>query len=52
MILLLESLSLLTLTEEEDVRFMRLDLGKGFSVKACYQAMNFGGVTYKGNSEV
>jgi hypothetical protein len=49
---LLERLSHLTLTEEEDARFMRLDPGKGFKVKACYQAMNFGGVICKGNSEV
>jgi hypothetical protein len=42
----------ITLTEEADVRTMRFSPHKKKSVKACYCAMNFGGVTVLGNSDI
>jgi hypothetical protein len=40
------------LSEEPDTRFMIFGPHKTFSVKACYYAMNYGGVTVLGNSEI
>jgi hypothetical protein len=48
----MNSISNITLNEEEDVRIMRFEPYKNFSVKACYYAMNFGGVTVPGNSDI
>jgi hypothetical protein len=42
----------ITLTEEADVQTMRFGPHKKNSVKACYYAMNFGGVTILGNSGI
>jgi hypothetical protein len=42
----------ITLSEEPDTRFMRFGPHKTFLVKACYYAMNYGGVTVLGNSEI
>jgi hypothetical protein len=42
----------ITLSEEPDTRFMRFGPHKTFSVKACYYAMNCGGVTILGNSDI
>jgi hypothetical protein len=42
----------ITLSEESDTRFMRFGPHKTFSFKACYYAMNYGGVTVLGNSEI
>jgi hypothetical protein len=49
---LMDSISNITLNEEEDVRTMRFGRYKNFSVKACYYAMNFGGVTILGNNDI
>jgi hypothetical protein len=42
----------ITLSEESDTRFTRFGPHKTFSFKACYYAMNYGGVTVLGNSEI
>jgi hypothetical protein len=49
---LLARLDGVVLNEEPDTRQMRFSPGKEFSVKNCYSAMNFGGTTCLGNSEV
>jgi hypothetical protein len=50
---LLNRLNVVSLNEEADVRIMRFGPNKHFSVKAFYHyAMNFGGVTCLGNSEI
>jgi hypothetical protein len=43
--LLLESLDLVSLSENPDERFMRFGSDKSFSVKNCYYALIFGGVS-------
>jgi hypothetical protein len=48
----MSSISNITLNEEEDVSSMRFGPYKNFSVKACYYAMNFGGVTILGNTDI
>jgi hypothetical protein len=48
----MDSISNITLNEEEDVCTMRFGPYKKFSVKACYYAMNFGGVTVPGNTDI
>jgi hypothetical protein len=42
----------ITLNEEADVRTMRFCPHKKKSVKACYYAMNFRGVTVLGNTDI
>jgi hypothetical protein len=42
----------ITLNEGPDIRSMRFGSHKNFSVKACYFAMNYGGVTVLGNTEI
>jgi hypothetical protein len=42
----------ITLNEESDTRYMRFRPHKTFSVKACYYAINFGGATVLGNSDI
>jgi hypothetical protein len=42
----------ITLNEEYDTRYMRFRPHKTFSVKACYYAINFGGATVLGNSDI
>jgi hypothetical protein len=42
----------ITLTEEAEVQTMRFGPHKKNSVKACYYAMNFGGVTVLSNSDI
>jgi hypothetical protein len=42
----------ITLNEEPDTRYMRFGPHKIFSVKACYYAMNYGGVTILGNTDI
>jgi hypothetical protein len=42
----------ITLIEEAEVQTMRFGPHKKNSVKACYYAMNFGGVTIIGNSDI
>jgi hypothetical protein len=49
---LLNLIGEITLNEEPDVRSMRFGPYKSFSVKACYFAMNYGGVTILGNTEI
>jgi hypothetical protein len=49
---LLNLIGEITLNEEPDVRSMRFGPYKSFSVKACYFAMNYGGVTVLGNIEI
>jgi hypothetical protein len=48
----MDSISNITLNKEEDVRTMRFRPYKNFSVKACYYAMNFGGVTTPHNTDI
>jgi hypothetical protein len=50
--LLLDRLNLVSLSEEPDRRFMRFGPNKNFSVKSCYYALNFGGVSCVGNQEI
>jgi hypothetical protein len=50
--LLLDRLNLVSLSEEPDRRFMRFGPNKNFSVKSCYYALNFGGVSCAGNQEI
>jgi hypothetical protein len=42
----------ITLSEEPDIRNMRFGPHKNFSVKTCYYAMNFGGVSVLGNTDI
>jgi hypothetical protein len=42
----------ITLSEKPNIRNMRFGPHKNFSVKACYYAMNFGGVTVLGNKDI
>jgi hypothetical protein len=42
----------ITLNGEPDSRSMRFGPHKKFSVKACYYAMNFGGVSVLGNTDI
>jgi hypothetical protein len=42
----------ITLNEEFDTRYMRFRPHMTFSVKACYYAINFGGATVLGNSDI
>jgi hypothetical protein len=49
---LLDLISNITLNEEADSRSMRFRPHKKFSVKACHYAMNYGGVTVLGNSDI
>jgi hypothetical protein len=48
----MNSISSITLNEEEDVRIMRCGPYKNFSVKAYYYVMNFGGVIDPGNTDI
>jgi hypothetical protein len=48
----MNSISSITLNEEEDVRTMRFRPYKNFSVKACYYVMNFEGVTIPCNTDI
>jgi hypothetical protein len=50
--LLLESLDRVSLSDNPDERFIRFGPDKSFSVKNCYYALNFGGVSYAGNQEI
>jgi hypothetical protein len=50
--LLLDRLNLVSLSEESDEQFMRFGPNKNFSVKNCYYALNFGGVSCVGNREI
>jgi hypothetical protein len=49
---LLLRLGNVSLSDQEDQRFMRWGDQRKFSVKACYQAMNFGRTICQGNSEI
>jgi hypothetical protein len=42
----------ITLNEEDDSRTMRFQPYKTFSIRACYYAMNYGGVTVLGNLDI
>jgi hypothetical protein len=42
----------ITLNGESDTRYMRFGPYKNFSVKACYYAMNYGGVMVLRNRDV
>jgi hypothetical protein len=42
----------ITLSEKPNIRNMRFEPHKNFSVKTCYYAMNFGGVTVLGNTNI
>jgi hypothetical protein len=48
----MDSISKITLNKEEDVHTMCFGPYKNFSVKACHYAMNFGGVTIPGNTDI
>jgi hypothetical protein len=52
MLQLLDRIANVELNEESDLRYMRFGPEKHFSVKGCYYALNFGGVTCSGNSEI
>jgi hypothetical protein len=52
MMTLLDQLDSVSLNEGPDESFMRFGPTKHFSVKSCYQAMNWGGVICLGNSEI
>jgi hypothetical protein len=42
----------ITLNRESDTRSMKFEPHKNFSVKACYYAMKFGGVSVLGNTDI
>jgi hypothetical protein len=42
----------ITLNGEPNTQYMRFGPHKNFSVKACYYAMNYGGVTVLGNTDI
>jgi hypothetical protein len=45
LVMLLAALGEVTLNDEPDERFMRFGPDKKFSMKSCYYALNFGGIT-------
>jgi hypothetical protein len=49
---LLNQIGEVTLNDGPDIRSMRFGPNKHFSVKACYYAMNFRGVSCLGNEEI
>jgi hypothetical protein len=50
--ILLDRLDQVSLTGEPDRRFMRFGPNKNFSVKSCYYALNFVGISCVGNQKI